>query len=290
MKYLFLILFFSINFIFSQQKVKKGVIETVTDDKISFEDLEYLDDQVQYTNSSNLKREHLFLPSIKKINETEETEIIVKDVTINIQDTLYGDFYPDGIYVTKEDFLAKKPSSLRKIVAKGLYGFVKEKTEKEEHNCYFYDEEKDEKLKNVFAVVYNGKLYFQIKAILNNRNSADIEQNNEFPNSFVKALFGGKKYIYTEVYLIESGDKMSSQLLLGGVGGIIGVVSGGLVNDFTTFGKGVVWDFKKSEFNIFTDCDDFNYFIKTRLPKDKQECKQNQPDVLKIRKTIYKIK
>ena len=50
----------------------------------------------------------------------------------------------------------------------------------------------DSKLKNVFAVVHNGYLYFNIAAILVNRNKNDRAQTSDFPNSYTKVILGAK--------------------------------------------------------------------------------------------------
>ena len=166
---------------------------------------------------------------------------------------------------------------------KGLIGFVKPKLTTIEHNCFFYNEDTDEKLKDVFAVSYQGHLYFQINAILSNRNKTDIAQTNDFPNSFVRVIMGGKNYLYTEANLAN---QWAQAISYGAVGGAVG---GALANS-VIYGKGVVWDFKNSEFNIFKNCEDYNEFIKDIYPNGVQGCENQQPNVMNIRKVIEIIK
>ena len=55
-------------------------------------------------------------------------------------------------------------------------------------------------------------------------------------------------------------------------------------------GKGIVWDIKNQEFNIFKNCKDYNDFIKDKYPEGVQQCENQQPDMLLVRKAIEKIK
>lgn len=54
--------------------------------------------------------------------------------------------------------------------------------------------------------------------------------------------------------------------------------------------KGIVWDFKNKEFNIFKSCKDYNRFIEKIHPESVQKCENQQPDIIEIRKTIDIIK
>ena len=54
--------------------------------------------------------------------------------------------------------------------------------------------------------------------------------------------------------------------------------------------KGIVWDVKNKEFNIFKNCKDYNEFIKAIYPEGVQSCEQHQPDITRIREVIEKIK
>ena len=64
-----------------------------------------------------------------------------------------------------------------------------------------------------------------------------------------------------------------------------GIIAGDLIK-----GKGIVWDFKNKEFNIFKNCKDYNKFIKEKSPNDIQKCKNNYPNMFEVRKTIDKLK
>lgn len=198
-------------------------------------------------------------------------------------DTLYKPNYPEGVYRTKEDFIKKIPFQKVAIFPKSLYGLTKKTLDKIVHNCYFYYAFSNVRIEDAFAVSYNGHLYFQTSAILKNRNKKDKAQTTNFPDGFVKAILGGENYIYTEAELANTWAKAFAY---GGIGGGLGAV----MAERMIYGKGIVWDFKNNEFNIFKNCDDYNDFIKDIYKDGIQICKKSQPDVLKIREDLEKIK
>ncbi|MFN0254356.1 hypothetical protein [Pedobacter ureilyticus] len=193
---------------------------------------------------------------------------------------LYISNYPNGIYTTKADFVNKLPNDTSAIVPKNLPGKKKDSLTLEQ-NTFFYTSKTDKKIKNVFAVVYNNHIFFNIASILSNRNKTDRSQNHNNPNSFVGVLIGGNNYLYTEANLANAW----AQGFAYGMGGAIG----GIAAQGMIYGKGIVWDVKNEEFNIFKNCKDYNEFIKDKYPSGVQECKNNQPDVLKIRADIKTI-
>jgi hypothetical protein len=276
--------------------VSKGFITISTGQKMEFSDLKFVDNQVIFTNIVTKSQFTYFLNSINLIEDEShsvifrkfiptknEPDLIKEKELIQENDTLFKPFYPEGVYYSKDDFINKKVSNLGKLIPKGLVGFEKPKLNTIVHNCFFYIESSDEKLTNVFAVSFQGHLYFQINAILSNRNKKDRAQSNDFPNSFVRVIIGGNNYFYTEANLANA---WAQGLAYGGVGGAVG---GSLANTFI-YGKGVVWDFKNLEFNIFKNCEDYNDFITSVYPEGVQVCVNQQANYLKIREIIKKIK
>jgi hypothetical protein len=276
--------------------IGKGTITLITNQKFTFSNLRYVDDQVVFTNVGTGSEFTYFLHSVKIIEDENKTVIYTKkpdvikpreavseEIAETEEDFGFKADYPEGIYKTKEDFINKKPNEIKHLTPKGLIGFTKPTLRKPEQNCFFYDTETDEKVKNVFAISYKGGLYFQISAILDNRNKTDRAQTNSFPNSFVRVITGGKSYFYTEAELANA---WAQGVAYGGVGGAAGaVLAADMVN-----GKGIVWDFKNNEFNIFKNCKDYNEFIKDKYPEGIQECKNQQADIRQIRTAIEKIK
>lgn len=192
----------------------------------------------------------------------------------------YQTSLPSGIYKSKADFLKGTPSDTVKVVPKGLTGLTKKELATASQNCYFYELVTDKKITNVFAVVYGGNLFFQINGILKNRNKTDRAQQNNQPNGFVAVLFGGNNFLYTEAQLVNGW----AYGAMSGSGVAGSVAAQGMID-----GKGVVWDFKNSEFNIFKNCKDFNEFIKDKNLSAVQECGKHQPDMLKVRESVKAI-
>ncbi|WP_318343967.1 hypothetical protein [Flagellimonas baculiformis] len=197
------------------------------------------------------------------------------------EDTLYHSTYPEGVYVTKADFVNKTPSENYKVYPVDLFGGERLPEVSKVHNCYFFDVKTSQKAKNVFAVSFNGSLYFQIKAILKNRNKDDKAQSANRPNSFVMAIMGGENYLYTEAELVNK--------WAAGTAVNFGAAGGAIYQDLI-MGKGIVWDFKKEEFNIFISCKDYNEFIEDKLATGLQSCEQHDPDMFEVRKAISEIK
>ena len=195
-------------------------------------------------------------------------------------DTLFTPNYPEGIYATKSDFINKSPSSSAPVFLVGLLEDL-ESDESIVHNPYFYYKKDEKKVKNVFAISFKGHLYFQIKAILKNRNKNDKAQSTSYPNTFVRVIIGGENYYYTEAELANKW-ATGTAVNFGAVGGII-------AEDLIK-GKGIVWDFKNQEFNIFKSCEDYNEFITNIYPDGIQECNDHQPNPFRVREVISIIK
>jgi len=270
--------------------LKEGVIVLYFDDMCGFTDLQFVGSNVVYTNIITNKRMLKPLTDVQRIDDdsqktvyrgpAKERPAAPKPEPVVYNDTLFRPGYPEGVYFTKETFLAKRPA-LVAIIPKGLVGIEKPTLTTIEHACFFYNF--SEKLTDVFAVSYKGNLYFSIKAILGNRNKTDRAQASNFENAFVRVILGGQNYFYTEADLSNA---WAQGFAYGAIGGVAGAA---LAKSFT-YGKGIVWDFKNSEFNIFKNCTDYNAFIKPLFPAGVQVCKDNQPGLYKVRDAIDKIK
>lgn len=276
-----LIALFSVFLCFTQENIeqkpiKSGVITLTSGTKKEFVNLRYQRNMVIYTNIETDLEENLLLTFIKNIEEKEVDYTIKEESKEN--NNFFKPNYPEGIYLTKEAFINKKPSQVKLVIPKNIYG-KKKPLLSIVHNCFFYDGATDKKMKNVFAISYKGHLYFQIHAILKNRNRTDRAQTSSFHNSFVRVLMGGENYLYTEADLANQWAQAA----------LYNVASGVLADD-VIYGKGIVWDFKNQEFNIFKNCRDYNIFVEEVYPEGKQKCEEQQPDVLQIREAVEKFK
>ena len=288
----FICILFQSLLISAQQKnfVAEGLITLKNNQTTGFEKLYFVGEKVAFKNVATNTQTVFLLADIYKIEDDAQHVVYkngerqkMEEVKVpEIQDTLFKPRYPEGIYKTKEEFIAKKPSSTETVRPKGLVGLDKPLLITIEHACYFYDMA-DYKFKDVFAISYKGHLYFQVQAILDNRNKTDRAQASDFANGFVRVIMGGDHYFYTEADLSNA---WAQGVAYGGVGGAGG---GALARSFVN-GKGIVWDFKNNEFNIFKNCKDYNAFIHPLYPAGVQECKKQQANIWEIRKAIEKIK
>lgn len=289
---------------------QKGTITTATNETFSFEKIQIIGSDFQYIEPSSGAEKKLPIKTVKIIEDenfkrvfTNRSIIVSSEIssqgvvlektntdTIAIARTqipkkeevlLAENGCPNGIYYTKEDFLNKTPNSKARIIPKELVGWEKDEISGIPDECYFYLTSEDKRIKKVFAVVYRENIYFQTQAILDNRNKTDRAQTHDFPNGFVKVRSVGKHYYYTEVNLINKWVQG-----LGYNGGIVGAGIAGSSKNY----KGIVWDVKNKEFNIFKNCKDYNDFIRELYPEGIQECKNQQPDLKKVREAIEKIK
>lgn len=313
-KLLFLILLLNCTLCLSQSELaKKGFLTLEDNQVIAFNNLRLVDGKfVFFDSATSLEREfptkevkyieddkmsRIFTNKtletsydIKKIEEAKqlaiqkkEKEEMDKKLLIMREEANSLKILPNGIYKTREDFLNGRISSTDEVFAKGLYGFEKPVLNTIENNCFFYYKATDEKVKRVFAISYKGHLYFQIYSILENRNKTDRAQTNDFPNSFVRVVIAGKNYYYIEAPLANA---WAQGLAYGGVGG----ASGAALANTMVNAKGVVWDVKNQEFNIFKNCQDYNDFVKDKYPAGVQECKNQQPNLVEVRKAMEVIK
>lgn len=279
----------------TQTPVAKGTLTLYDKRVVAFSNLRFVDNTVVFMNEETASEFTYFLKSVRTItdeagntvfSQPEENFAIgrVDDTTAKQpleDDGFFRLYYPEGVYLTKAEFIAKRPGYTGAIVPKGIYGFTKPVLQSPEHNCYFYYGDTDERVRRAFAVSYKGHLYFSVYAILSNRNKTDRAQTNDTPNGFVMVMDGGNHYLYTEANLANAW----AQGFAYNAG-----VAGSVLAQSMVYGKGVVWDFKNEEFNIFKNCKDYNDFIKDKYPDGIQGCENQQPDVMKIRQAIARIK
>ncbi len=190
--------------------------------------------------------------------------------------------YPEGLYKTKEDFIKKVPSQQVDLVAKTLFWAKREVIDTIPDECSFFYKETDKKVKQMFAISYKGQLFIQAGSVLLNRDKKDKSQSTRAPYSFTRVLFGGENYLYLEMELANSWEQ--------GLGYGLGGAAGSVIAQNAIKGKGIVWDFKANQFNIFRSCNDYNEFIADKYAEGVQECKGKQPDILQVREAIDKIK
>lgn len=193
--------------------------------------------------------------------------------------------YPEGIYKTKDDFIKKSPSSLSKFYPEG----VNREDIKDEsqllRDIFFFDSLTGKKLKNVFAISYRGKLYFQYGQILspNNRNISDKDQtvNMLLLQAFTQVMIFGENYLYTEMEIRSGWEE--------GLYSNMGLIGSAAMSSMDNV-KGIVWDYKNGEFNIFRNCKDLNEFLSTHSARYSQECASKKYNLEQVRLSMMDIK
>ncbi|TDS13900.1 hypothetical protein [Sphingobacterium paludis] len=190
--------------------------------------------------------------------------------------------FPEGIYLTKEDFLKKVPNNNDELVMKTIAMKPKIINDSIPDHCLFYYKDSDKKVKKIFAISHKGDLYFQALSVLTNCNKKDKTETTHALRSFCRVLIGGSNYLYAELDLANSWKQ--------GLGYGLGGAAGGVIAANAIKGKGLVWDFKKEQFNIFRHCKDYNEFMTDVYPDGVQQCQDKQPDMDQVRATMELIK
>lgn len=204
---------------------------------------------------------------------TADSTVVVKSERIASQTS-----YPEGVYATMEDFLAKKPSNpiaTAPLQPKNFYGYAL--TEPAEV-CFFYyrfGSSSDTKIR-AFAISYRGSLYFQIKHILKKKDKRGRSEEHMNPNMFVQVISEGENYIYTES---DFGNGWSMGLAANHYGG----------NMRGSYERmGVVWDKANKVFLIMKFCEDFNEFIKPLNHEYVRTCAKNERPSLEIMRSALR--
>ena len=254
-KLLFVILLFKGTICLAQsQLAQKGIITLVDNQKLVFNNVRLQDGKFVFFDVKSGSEKNLAISEVKYIEDEKESKVFTNKSVVDrtreadlkleaeqkklaienatkeeaayrkkLEDkkkALAMNLYPPGVYTTKEDFLKMTPNKSEDIVPKEVIGLEKEEIYGTPDECLFYFVQSDKKIKNAFAVSFRGNLYFQISAILNNRNKTDRAQSNDHPNEFIKVKIYGDNYYYCEADLTNF---WAEGLSYGAVGGAIGL-------------------------------------------------------------------
>lgn len=180
-----------------------------------------------------------------------------------------GDF-PEGVYMTLEDVLNKKPSSTDEV-----YFETNEKYDDVNlpEKAFFYFKKNGKKIKFPLAVSHKGEMYFQTYRKYTNKK--DKGYDPDAYSRFCKVTIYGR-FIYFE----ESMRGMFSKFALGAISPVTYSINGNI--------KGIVLDLENREFNILRDCEDLNNFLKEKnIPEF--ECKSDIYTIGDLRAKIDEI-
>ena len=201
MKKLMLFVFFSIwSNSFSQEiptPITEGIITTTTNERIPFNNLRKEGAEIVFKNILT-GSDFRYLPNtIKKIEDMEfnilyinpkfENEPNIKEKHIPLINNLFKPEYPEGVYLTKEDFINRTP--INELIKLGddsgpyldEYIVVCITT-------HFYYDDSVKKVKGAFAISHNGFLYFETKTIIKNRSNSFKKNNPRKSYILVKSM------------------------------------------------------------------------------------------------------
>lgn len=190
--------------------------------------------------------------------------------------------YPSGIYETYEDFIIKTPSDtipLRRMKDVGFeYEYVF--SDQVEDRVFFFIVKNNSKLKNAFAVSYEGELYIKQEYFSKYAKDGNKNEGGENPNMFHRVIKDGK-FFYFEGEFANNWAKGFAY----GSGGAVGGVIGSSLNKL----KGVIFDVDYREFDFIKNCKDFNLFLEENDLDKKIECDGRNIDIQKVREVIDEI-
>ena len=180
-----------------------------------------------------------------------------------------GDF-PEGIYMTIEDVLNKKPSSTEEVYLKTT---DRNDTVNLPEKAFFYFKQKNKKIVYPLAISYQGEMYFQTYRKYTNKKDKGYDPDQY--SRFCKVSNYGR-FIYFE----ENMRGLWSKALLVNLNPASYSIKGKI--------KGIVLDLDNREFNMLRDCEDLNDFFKQhKIPEI--QCDSDKLTIGELRTIIDEI-
>jgi hypothetical protein len=180
-----------------------------------------------------------------------------------------GDF-SEGIYMTIEDVLNKKPSSTEEVYLKTT---DRNDTVNLPEKAFFYFKKKNKKILYPLAISYQGEMYFQTYRKYTNKKDKGYDPDQY--SRFCKVSNYGR-FIYFE----ENMRGLWSKALLVNLNPASYSIKGKI--------KGIVLDLDNREFNMLRDCEDLNDFFKQhKIPEI--QCDSDKLTIGELRSIIDEI-
>ena len=180
-----------------------------------------------------------------------------------------GDF-SEGIYMTIEDVLNKKPSSTEEVYLKTT---DRNDTVNLPEKAFFYFKQKNKKVVYPLAISYQGEMYFQTYRKYTNKKDKGYDPDQY--SRFCKVSNYGR-FIYFE----ENMRGLWSKALLVNLNPASYSIKGKI--------KGIVLDLDNREFNMLRDCEDLNDFFKQhKIPEI--QCDSDKLTIGELRTIIDEI-
>ena len=181
---------------------------------------------------------------------------------ITAQDSLHYD-YPDGIYLTIDDFIARQPDSTSKLRKLNL-GVPTEYAFKDTvvDHVLFLNKDND-MLKKIFAVVHKGEIYFQEYGVKKHMHPDYYHRSITASTSLHRVKERGK-YFYCEAnYKVEDA---GAAIAMGAMFGVLGAIAGSALTTSDELLAPFVFDTNKNQFYIFVTRSNLKLFIDTYYP------------------------
>lgn len=187
-------------------------------------------------------------------------DMIAQDETQSTEES-YNE-YPTGLYVSIKDFIDKSPSKNLRVEARDLFQPKNRIFDPYIDNCYFHYKRTNKRVKDIFAISYDGSLYINIKAMRKHMDKKDRRQKMDYKDSFIRVVDQGN-FLFLEGHFRKGG---GIGLSIGA--GPIGIGTGGPREEM----KGIIFDFGSMQFDVIRDCKDFNEFIMTKTNQRPFKC------------------
>ena len=198
--------------------------------------------------------------------------------------------YPDGVYVTKDDFVSKNVESKAFEMKPNLYADLFEQSA---DLVNFYDTKgkfPEFQQRDYFAIVRNGDVYFNVKEIKKIAKDKKILLAKEIPNfAYVRVKAGSDHHLYME---LPKSQQNNGYLMMFGIAGAIAstvldtkdapegysenyinLVKEGIITFNTNDYKGIIFDTKNKEFEILSKCSDLNSYVTKYNSEFNLDCK-----------------
>ena len=204
----------------------------------------------------------------------------------SVPEEIYVDnTYPEGIYRTYRSFQRKTPNSTKVVEARNVFKPKQKITDPFIDNCYFNYKRPDKRVKDVFAISYNGSLYLSVKAMKKMMEGKDKKQQIDFKDSFLRVVDQGR-YLYLEGYFSKRGG-----IGIGiGIGlGPVAAGTGGNRSGAREEMKGLVFDFDREIFELFRDCPDFRDWLDEYNPQSPIDCDSKRLPMEFVREIIFEL-
>lgn len=294
MKKLFTLLILCSTFSFGQYISKAKIISNQTNNTFEIRDVSYINDGKGIQFKTDLSKNTFAIVRLKDFKLIFDNEDYSKNIP-----QIKGVFnqkefsYPDGLYLTKDDFISKKTEDRLFEMKLNLYADLFEQSA---DLVNFYDKNgkfPEYQQRDYFAIVKNGDIYFNVKEIKKIAKEKKILLAKEIPNfAYVRVKAGSDHHLYME---LPRSQQNNGYLMMFGMAGAIAstminttdskeeysenyinLVKEGIItlnpNDY----KGIIFNTKNKEFEILSNCSDLsNYSTRYNNSMLNLDCKSH---------------